>query len=346
VAIAHLRQAGFIILGRTQMTEFAFSGVGLNPHFEAPSSLWDRASQRVPGGSSSGAALSVADGMAYGAIGTDTGGSCRIPAAFNGVVGFKPTASRINKQGAFPLSPSLDSIGPLANSVACCAELDGVMSGHRPSLAASSLAGARIFIPRTMVFDGIDADVAAGFERVCALLRAQGALVHEMDVPEYQTIQQLNGKGGFAAAEAFHIHKAFIADKAQLYDPRVLSRIRRGQEQTAADYIALLEGRAAIISAYQQRLAGFDFCLYPTVPVIAPPKAAFASDEDYARLNLLLLRNPALINMLDGCAISIPVHQHGAPPQGAMLSAMGGQDAQLLNWALAVEEVLAPHRHS
>lgn len=330
------------MLGRTHMTEFSFSGVGLNPRFDAPSSIWDRASQRVPGGSSSGAALSVAQSMAHGAIGTDTGGSCRIPAAFNGIVGFKPSAQRISRQGAFPLSPSLDFIGPLARSVTCCAILDGGMAdGAAPDLSVYSLRDARIAIPRNFVLNDMGAHVSMCFERSLKALRDQGAHIFHIDVPEYDDIARLNAKGGFAAAESFHFHADYIAQSSALYDPRVLSRILRGREQTAADYTSLPTQRAQIIKAYEQRMHGYDFCLYPTVPIMAPPKADFAHDDGYRRLNLLLLRNPALINVLDGCATSIPIHEQGEAPVGLMLSMPKGRDIDAFAWAQAIESMMA-----
>jgi aspartyl-tRNA(Asn)/glutamyl-tRNA(Gln) amidotransferase subunit A len=344
--VAHLRHAGFIIMGRTHMTEFAFSGVGLNPHFDTPHSIWDRQAKRIPGGSSSGAAISVADGMAFGAIGTDTGGSCRIPAALNGLVGYKPTAQRISRRGAFPLSTSLDSIGPLANRVECCAILDAFMAHDniRP-LRDISLSHARIAVPKTIVLNDMDDHVAHLFERCLKIMRDTGAHIDEIDVAEYSAIGPLNSKGGFAAAESYYIHHTLIDRFSALYDPRVISRILRGREQSAVDYIELCTQRQSLIKSYHRRMRDYDFCLYPTVPIIAPPQSAFADDNDYARLNLLLLRNPALINVLDGCAISVPVHRADEAPVGLMLSKCSGGDEDLFVWARALERVLMPANH-
>jgi aspartyl-tRNA(Asn)/glutamyl-tRNA(Gln) amidotransferase subunit A len=341
-SVAALRHAGFVIMGRTHMTEFAFSGIGLNPHYDTPSSIWQRDQQRIPGGSSSGAAISVADGMAHAALGTDTGGSCRIPAAFNALVGYKPTAARISRRGAFPLSTSLDSIGPLARSVTCCAQIDAILAGDDQRIVhPRALAHARIAVPRTIVFDQMDDHVGAMFERALKILRDGGAAISHIDVPEFTEIGQINAKGGFGAAESYHHHRALIEKGASLYDPRVISRILRGREQSAADYIELVLRRAEVIASYQARMESFDFCLYPSVPIIAPLKSEFERDDDYARLNLLLLRNPAFINMLDGCAISVPAHSAGTAPVGLMLSKAGGQDHALFDWALAVETALA-----
>ena len=188
-AVARLRAAGFVVIGRTNMTEFAFSGLGLNPSYGTPLNPWDRATGRIPGGSSSGAAVSISDAMAYGALGTDTGGSCRIPAAMCGVVGFKPTASRVPLAGAYPLSASLDSVGPLANSVACCATLDAVLSGQAfepvPELTAGDL---NVAVLTNYVTDGLDRPVADSFERAVRALSKAGVKLTDVAVPELAEI--------------------------------------------------------------------------------------------------------------------------------------------------------------
>src|SRR5580700_6548001 len=238
--VARLRAAGFIVIGRTNMTEFAYSGLGLNPHYGTPLNPWDRASGRIPGGSSSGAAVSVTDGMAHGAIGTDTGGSCRIPAAFCGIVGFKPTAHRVPRTGCYPLSSTLDSIGPLARSVACCATLDAVLADEPlRTLAPIPVAGVRLAVPQSYVLEDIDAVVAAAFERALKAIARAGAHVSELPLNELTQLSQLNSKGGFSAAEVYARHTRLIAEHSAAYDPRVLTRILRGREQSAADYLEL-----------------------------------------------------------------------------------------------------------
>ena len=341
-AMARLRQAGFVLIGRTNMSEFAFSGLGVNPHYGTPLSVWDRQSGRVPGGSSSGAAVSVADGMAHGAIGTDTGGSCRIPAAFNGLVGYKPTARRVPLQGAVPLSSSLDSIGPLARSVSCCAILDSVMAqSAAPSLERDGVAGLNFAVPDRMVLDGMDATVAAAFELALSRLSAAGARVQTIAVPEFsEELVALGAKGGFSAAEAYAWHEDFTATDAKYYDPRVLSRILRGAAQSAADYIRLLQTRGRFITAMQRRMAAFDALLLPTVPIVAPRLDEVARDEDFTRLNLLALRNNAVVNLMDGCGISLPVQRRGEAPVGLMLAGGTGQDHRLMTAAAAVEQAL------
>ncbi len=342
-SMARLRQAGFVLIGRTNMSEFAFSGLGVNPHYGTPLSVWDRESGRVPGGSSSGAAVSVADGMAHGAIGTDTGGSCRIPAAFNGLVGYKPTAKRVPLQGAVPLSSSLDSIGPLARSVSCCAIIGSILAQSVvPSVAQDSVAGLNFVVPDRTALDGMEAPVAAAFEAALARLSAAGARVQKIAVPEFsEELAALAQKGGFSAAEAYAWHEGFIATRAKDYDQRVLARIMRGAEQSAADYIRLLQARAGFIAKMQLRMAAFDALLLPTSPIIPPRLEDVARDEDFTRFNLLALRNNALVNLMDGCGLSLPIHRRGEAPVGLLLAASLGRDQQLMTLGAAVERILA-----
>jgi len=342
-SVARLRRAGFVLIGRTNMSEFAFSGLGLNPHYGTPRNPWERAQGRIPGGSSSGAAISVADGMAHVGIGTDTGGSCRIPAAFTGLVGYKPTARRVPQSGAIPLSTTLDSTGPIARSVACCAAVDALLANEAPpELTDCSPSGLRFAIPKTFVLENMDADVSAHFARSLSLISAAGAHVEEIDIPEFARIPAINAKGGFSAAESYAWHRGLIASGAAEYDPRVLTRIERGATQNAADYIDMLAARTALIAAVEKRIARFDALLIPTTPIIAPRIAALASDDEFFKANALALRNPAVINLLDGCAISIPNHEEGAPPTGLMLACRGGLDGQVFRCAAAVERVVRP----
>ncbi len=342
VAVQRLKAAGAVIVGRTNMTEFAFSGLGINPHFGTPLNPWDRATGRIPGGSSSGAAVSVSDGMALAGLGSDTGGSLRIPAALCGLVGFKPTASRVSSKGALPLSTSLDSIGAIAPSVACCAQLDAILSGEACGpLRSASLKGLRLAVPSTLVMDGVDAQVAHSFERALARLSAQGAVVQELAVPAFARLATINAKGGLIASEAWAWHRELLSSSGPRYDPRVSSRIQRGQAMSAADYIDVLNARTAWIAEVQAQMADHDALVMPTVPVIAPKLAeTAASDEVYTQTNLLILRNPTLINFLDGCAISLPCHRPGDAPVGLMLAAPRLQDQRLLSISLAIEAAL------
>lgn len=345
VVVQRLRAAGAVIIGRTNMTEFAYSGLGLNPHYGTPRNPWDRATGRIPGGSSSGAAVSVTDGMAAAAIGTDTGGSVRIPSALCGLTGFKPTAQVVPTEGVLPLSSTLDSIGPLARSVACCAQLYSVLSATpRTALRPASLVGRCIAVPQTLALDGMDATVAAAFDAACRTLSAAGARLVEIDVPEFAELGHINRLGGFIAAEAWAWHAKLLQTGEAEYDPRVSVRIRRGATMTAADYLTLLEDRRRWIAGVHQRLsdANSDTLLMPTVPIVAPSIALLeGSDEFYGAANLLMLRNPTLINFLDGCALSLPCHRPGEAPVGLMLAGVHGQDERLLCLGAAVEAALA-----
>jgi aspartyl-tRNA(Asn)/glutamyl-tRNA(Gln) amidotransferase subunit A len=336
--VARLRAAGFIVIGRTNMTEFAYSGIGINPHYGTPKGAWQRSAGHVPGGSSSGAAVSIADGMAYGALGTDTGGSCRIPAAYNGIVGYKPTQHRVPLDGGVPLSSSLDSFGPLANSVACCAALDAVLAGecgapirHRP------IKGMRLAVPTTIALDELDDAVAKTFDRALRTLAKAGALIEHIEVPEFLDIGVMNSKGGFSAAESFAWHRFLIASKGNSYDPRVYVRIMRGEAITAADYIDLLNARRSLLARIATRLAPYDALVLPTTANTPPRIADLADDKDFATANLRSLRNCTLINMIDGCAISLPAHREGEVPVGFMLASTGGSDRRIFELAAAME---------
>jgi aspartyl-tRNA(Asn)/glutamyl-tRNA(Gln) amidotransferase subunit A len=340
--VARLKRAGFVVIGRTNMTEFAFSGIGINPHYGTPKNAWDRASGgRVPGGSSSGAAVSVTDGMAYMGLGTDTGGSCRIPAAFNGIVGYKPTASRVPTAGALPLSTTLDSIGPLARTVACCAAADAVLAGEAPRrLVPADLHRISIAVPQSLVLGDIEEKVAKDFETALAALSKAGAKVEKIAVPEFDDIPRINAKAGFSAPEALAWHADLIARRAKDYDQRVLVRIQRGSEQSAVDYVNLVRARARLITEVSCRLDGFDVIALPTTPIVAPKIADLAADDAFAKANVLALRNPSVINMLDGCAISLPMHEPGEAPTGLMLAALAGRDHALFAIAAAAEAVV------
>lgn len=343
-SVQRLIRAGFVILGRTNMVEFAFSGLGVNPHYGTPRSPWDRATGRLPGGSSSGAGVAVADGMGFAGLGTDTGGSCRIPAALCGVVGWKPTAKRVTIAGILPLAPSLDSAGPLARSVADCAIVDGFMAGEENPAppAPLSVKGLRLGLPRgTYLTDGMDATVGAVFSRTLTRLSAAGAHIVEFDLPELAEIPVANAPGGFAASEAWAWHHHLIADKGDAYDPRILKRIRRGEQMSAADYVELVNARARIIAAVAPRTAPFDAVICPTCPLVPPRIAEVEDEKDYNRINMSLLRNTSVGNFLDRCSISIPCHAEGEAPVGLMLTGEHMGDAHLFAVARAVETALA-----
>lgn len=337
--VARLRAAGAVIVGRTNMTEFAFSGLGVNPHYGTPGNPRDR--DRIPGGSSSGAAVSVADGMAAAAIGSDTGGSVRIPAAFCGLAGFKPTQARVPRTGALPLSRTLDTVGPLARSVACCALLDAVLAGESPTVPdAAPVAGLRLAVPREIVLDGLDATVSAAFSDALSRLSRAGARITDLSVPALARIPAVNAKGGFVTSEALAWHKDLIEARGPEYDPRVASRILRGSGMSAVDYIDLLEARDAIMAEAAEQTRDFDALLMPTVPVVAPRFDELADDADYTRLNMMVLRNPSLFNFLDRPAVTLPCASGGLAV-GAMLVGRRGHDRRLLALARGIEPVVA-----
>ena len=344
--VARLRAAGAVIVGSTNMSEFAFSGVGFNPHYGTPGNPADRA--RVPGGSSAGAAVSVADRMAVAALGTDTGGSVRIPAAVCGVVGFKPTARRVPIDGVVPLSTSLDSIGPLANSVEDCAIVDAVFAGElgKGPISvpdAAPLAGLRFAIPKHFVMDELDATVAKAFERAAKALAAKGVKIAEIDLAELNELPTINAKGGFAASEAYAWHKDLIARRGNVYDPFVHPRIMRGKDMTAADYIELLARRADLCRRVSAITSNYDAVIMPTCAIVAPTLKEVSTPDGFTKKNLLLLRNTTVGNFLDRCGISLPCHAQGELPVGFMLMGEAMADKRVLAMARSVAPVVAAH---
>lgn len=338
-AVARLRAAGAVLLGRTNMSEFAFSGLGLNPHHGTPRHPLDR--ERVAGGSTSGGAVTVALDMAAGALGTDTGGSIRIPSAFCGLTGFKPTAASVSLEGTVPLSRSLDSAGPIAHSVDCCAALYAALSGREIAAGAPAVKGLRFGFTLDYVGTHVEPQVQQAFDRALDKLRAAGALVEQFDFPELLELPTINGGGGLVAAEAWHWHRALLEQKDAQYDQRVAARIRRGQQQGAFDYIDLLDARARLIAAAQRRLAPFDAWLMPSVAILAPRLAPLeADDATFFATNGLVLRNASVINFLDGCALSLPCHAEGELPVGLGICGLAGADERMLRIGRAVEALL------
>ena len=341
--VARLRAAGAVLLGRTNMSEFAFSGLGLNPHYGTPTCPTDSA--RVAGGSTSGGAVTVALDMAVAALGTDTGGSVRIPSAFCGLTGFKPTARRVSLMGAVPLSGSLDSVGPLARTVDCCAILDGVLTGETLDTEALPLAGLRFGVTTDLVGADLDEEVEHAFEQALQKLQSAGARIERFAFPELLELADINRGGGLVAAEAWHWHRGLLEEKSAAYDQRVAARIRRGSLQSAADYIDLLDARRSMIATAQHRLRAFDAWLMPTVATVPPLLAALeADDATFFSTNARVLRNPSVINFLDGCAVSIPLPPAGIGQLPVALAAcgLGGQDSQILRVGRALESALRP----
>jgi aspartyl-tRNA(Asn)/glutamyl-tRNA(Gln) amidotransferase subunit A len=340
-AVRRLKALGFISVGRTNMTEFAYSGVGLNAHHGEPRAAWDRATGRIPGGSSSGAAVSVADGMVPLALGTDTGGSCRIPAAFNGVVGYKSSVGRVPIDGVFPLSRTLDSVGPLARTVACCALADAMMAGDWDgAIQTREPTSLRLGILRSVVLDDLEPPVASAFEAALVRLGKAGVSFLDIGFPELADLPAINAKGGVSAAEAYAVHRDLIDRHAAHYDQRVLKRILSGKEITAAQLIDIHRQRQRLIERAGEVSAGLDGLIMPTTPNIPPPIAALEAMQDYVRINFTCLRNTFIGNFLNCCAISLPMHRQGEAPAGLMIMAPWGGDRALFATASAVEGVI------
>jgi aspartyl-tRNA(Asn)/glutamyl-tRNA(Gln) amidotransferase subunit A len=332
--VKRLKAAGAVLVGRTNMTQFAFSAVGINPYFGTPGNPWDRS--RIPGGSSSGTAVSVADGMAMAAIGSDTVGSIRVPAALCGVVGFRPTQHKVPREGAIPLSTTLDSIGPLARTVEDCALVHAVIAGEEYRLPDfESPRDFRLVVPTNVVIDDMDDDVSRAFERACAVISEAGAVVSELPIDLFSDIQSRNLNATIQAVEALAWHRELLARRGNDYDAKVKARVERGAQITAVDYVRALGRRVDLISAFHRFTAPFDALILPTVPIIAPTMDECARNEDGIRARLI--RNPSLFNLLDRPAISIPIQRVGDAPVGLMIVGQRDGDWRLLGIARAIE---------
>jgi aspartyl-tRNA(Asn)/glutamyl-tRNA(Gln) amidotransferase subunit A len=341
-AVARLRAAGAVVIGRSNMTEFAFSGIGINPHYGTPANPWDRASRRIPGGSSSGAAVSVSDGMAAFALGTDTGGSVRIPAALCGIAGFKPTTARVPREGAFPLSRTLDSVGPLAPTVGCCAAVFQVLAGDAArALAAAEITRLRLGVPKNHMLEDLDVEVSEAFQSALTRLSRRGAKVVDIEVPEFTEAAKASTGGGISPPEAYAVHRKWV-DRDREIDPRVLERILRGATMSAADYIELLETRARLMKRFVRARYDVDAMVMPTVPRVAPGIDGLERSAEAFRVsNGNMLRNTSLINFLDGCALTLPIHAPRTAPVGMMVVGFAGEDERVLSAGLAIEAALA-----
>lgn len=336
--VRRLRQAGAVIMGHTNMTEFAYSGLGLNPHYGTPANPADPT--RIPGGSSSGAAVSVAEGMCAVGLGTDTGGSCRIPAAFCGLTGYKPTARRIPMGGTYPLSGSFDSIGGIGQTVGCCEALDQVISAEQVSPAAPpDLSDLHVAVLDNYVLDDLSPLVAATFEAELAALAKAGLRISRVTLPFLDDLPELNARGGIIAAEALAQHRELLASSEAGYDPRVSIRIRKGETQQPEEYQALLKARVDMIAQADALTADYDALIMPTVAMEAPRFAEMAEDAAYGSANLLALRNTTVANLLDRCAISLPMRSTGLPA-GLMLMCETMDDHRMFAMARSFESLL------
>lgn len=342
--VRRLREAGAIIIGRTNTVEFAYTGLGINPHYGTPKNVFDRATGRIPGGSTSGGAISVADGMAAAAIGTDTGGSLRIPSALNGLVGFKPTQRRVSLDGVMPLSTSFDSAGPIGWTVEDCALLDSIIADQKVKASAPlTVKKLRLAVPQTYFLNELSPEVAKAFGAALSKLSAAGAKIVELPMEEFAMAPTINPKGMITASEAYAWHRKFIKDGADKYDPRILARIKTGETILAADYVDLQTLRRQFIRKINAAAKGFDAMLMPTTPDIAPPiSEVIKDDETYYRINGRMLRNPSVVNIFDGCALSVPCHESGEAPVGLMIAGTQNQDGHILAVGQLIEPVVAP----
>lgn len=339
--VSRLRAAGAAIVGATNMTELAFGGLGLNPHYGTPRNPYDRKTGRIPGGSSSGAAISVTDGMALAAIGSDTAGSVRIPAALCGLAGFKPTKARVPLQGAWPLSPSLDSIGPLTRSIACAAIVDSVLSGEPADFAPLNPARLRFGLPSNVMLDDLDSHVASSFERALARLRAAGVAIVEFEFSELADMAAANACGGFSVIEGYAVNREMITAQFDRMDPLTSTRWLPAAQINAVDYINLLVQRQSITASADRTLRAFDAIISPTLPLTAPPIAQFDNFENCLQANRRLIRNTSVANFLDLCALTVPCHEAATAPVGLMLTGQRFDDHRLLRMGMAIEGIVA-----
>src|SRR5215475_11895532 len=339
-AVRRLRAGGAVIVAKTNMSEFAYTGIGANPHFGTPGNPADR--KRVPGGSSSGAAVAAADGMCEIAIGTDTGGSCRIPGALCGIVGYKPSRQRVPTDGAFPLSYSIDSIGPIARSVEACAKADAVMAGDRfEPTDPAPLAGLRMGVVQGFPIENLDETVAKRFPQALDRLKRACVRLSDETLSQLNGMGQVNSKGGVQPAEAFTVHRELLSRRAEAIDPNVRVRLERARNIGAADYIDMVRERARLIRSMDARIADVDVLAWPTTPIVAPTMAEVATADEFARRNAMLLRNTVIVNFFDLCAVSLPLPREGGLPTGLMLIARNGSDHRLFRIAAAVEKLFA-----
>lgn len=343
-AVARLRAAGGAIIGRTNMTEFAFSGVGINPHFGTPANAASKGEPLIPGGSSSGAAVSVATGAAYIGLGSDTAGSIRIPAALNGIVGFKSTAALVPRDGSIPLSPTLDTVCAMTRSVADAIVAHEILAARMVTRSMAPLPAYRLAVVRQLMQDEMHPTVEQAWQRTLRQLRASGASISEIDMPELDELPAMMAHGAFSGSESYAYHRKALERVGAQFDPRVAARIRRGEAMSAFEYIDLLHARTDWIARIDRRLQSCDAVLSPTVPLVAPAIGLIAPgaerDDAFFRVNGLLLRNTNVVNMLDGCALSLPCHQAHELPVGLMVWHGAYRDDGVLNIGRQIELLL------
>lgn len=328
--------AGLVCLGKTHMSEIAFSGLGLNPVMETPPCVND--AQAVPGGSSSGAAASVAFGLAAVGIGSDTGGSVRIPAAWNDLVGFKTSHGLLSLQGVVPLCLTFDTVGPLCRSVEDAGLITAALAGEKPvDLRASALDGARLLILESVAMDGVRDAPLAGFNAALTKLKAAGAVINHGTVPDLE--EAFTIAGPLYAGDSYAWWRDRVEAAPEKMFPQILERIRGGRDVLAADYVAGWNRLRDIRKAYAKATAGYDAVIMPTAPVLPPNVARLMTDDVYYKAeNLLALRNTRIGNLMDVTALTLPTD---TPSCGIMFNAPAGDEARLLRLGAAAEAALA-----
>lgn len=347
--VARLRNAGMLFLGRVNMSEFAFSGMGLNPHYGTPKSVWDRRTGRLAGGSSSGSAVSVAEGIVPVSMGSDTAGSCRIPASFNGIVGVKPSYGRLSLAGVYPLSHSSDTPGPLGMDVDSCFIIDQLLCGQWngvsefPVLEEAPLRSLRLLVPEEgSVLDGLDAAVEKAFEHALSRLAETGVKIIRKALPVIDDCMDMFMTRAIAGFEAYQQHRGMLMRYGHRYDPFVRKRLMSfrtvSHEEQQSRYALKARLRGRFEAAVSKE--GADAVLYPTTPCVPPRIPDTLDAEDVGSINLRCLRNTATVNNFDGCSISLPCHENGQPPAGLMISSGHGTDMLLYRIAAGVERAL------
>lgn len=338
--VNRLRRAGAIVIGKTNMSEFAFHGMGTNPHFGTPGNAFNKA--HVPGGSSSGAAVSAAEGSSDIAIGTDTGGSIRLPAAFNGIVGYKPSQKRITREGAFPLAHSLDSVGALAKTLQDCIDADGVMAGVKYDIKPLSIKDIRFALPVGLMIDEATPEVSEAFNATVARLKKAGAMIEEVNFsPLVAEVMLMLARGPLVTIEAAAIHKDWVLSRPQDYDKPVIHRIEMGMRVSGADYIRTLWKRKELINHYNMLMRNFNVMIAPTALCTAPRiDEVLSSTETFLKHNAQALRNTTVGNLLDVCGLSLPCPDVTGLPVGFMMMGVNGSDKMLMAAGLEVERIL------
>lgn len=349
--VSYLRDAGMLFLGRTNMSEFAFSGMGLNPHFPPLYSVWDPTNQRLPGGSSSGSAVSVAMGIVPGTLGSDTTGSCRIPAAFNGIVGLKPSQGHLSLQGVYPLSHSCDAPGPLAIDVDSCFLLYQLMQGklspekfdELPTLNAAQASELHLLIPEGIVMQDLDPEVEATFKESIQRLEKAGVTITRQRIDEIEQSVDMFYNRNTVIYEAWALHRELMESHGDEYDPYVYQRVISGRDVSQQEQASRYAEKAAIVKRFNQTMKtlGVDALVYPTVACIPPKTKATNDPDNIGKVNLRCLRNTSSVNYVDGCAISLPCNEKGAAPVGLMLSSIHGDDDRLLSIASSIEQIIS-----